>query len=201
MANYPAETPTTTHVEAHPHPALAPAASPRARWWTILCGVLLLAASGVALHDLLVLRDTVEGRLWLDPVFDGVANATYGSWVLPSALGCGILALVFFIATVLPRAHTHLGFAGDSSLHARPVDIARICTATARRVGGVFRASTVVTRKRIVVTVNTAAGENTEAEIVSAHVQEKVSDIAQMLASPPKVIVKIAPVSTGGDRG
>lgn len=186
--------------DPQPPSAPSPAASPRARWWTILIGVVFVAISGVALHDLLVLREIIEGRPWLDPVFEGLRDIAYGPWVLPSALGCGLFALILLIAAFLPRAHTHLSFAGDSSLYARPVDIARICTATAQRVGGVFRASTVVTRKKITITVNTAIGENSATDTVADEVKEHVLHVAHMLAPPPTVIVKIAPISTGGER-
>lgn len=49
-------------------PAPVPAASPRARWWTILLGLLLLAAGGVAVHDLLVVRGTIHTDQLLTPV-------------------------------------------------------------------------------------------------------------------------------------
>ena len=80
-------------------PAPVPAASPRARWWTILLGLVLLAAGGVAVHDLLVVRGTIHTDQLLIPVYDWIADVTYADWVLPAAIGCALVALILLVAT------------------------------------------------------------------------------------------------------
>lgn len=183
-----------------PAPAPAPAASPRARWWTILLGLVLLAAGGVAVHDLLVVRGTIHTRQLLSPVYDWIADVTYADWVLPAAIGFALVALILLVATLRPRARTHLSFGEDAALYARPVDVARMSTAAARQAGGVLRASTVATRKRITVTATTAAGDQAERNAVSAAVSEQVGHLAAMLDPEPAVIVKIVASTPGGDR-
>lgn len=183
----------------HRVPAPAPAASPRARWWAIFLGLVFLAAGGVTVHDLLVVRGTLHAEQWLTPVYDWIADVRYAGWVLPSAIGCAVVALGLLIATVRPRARTHLSFGHDAALFARPVDIARLSTAAARRTGGVLRASTVATRKRITVTVTTAAGDTAEREAVSSGVTEQVSRLAGMLDPVPSVIVRLVSTTPGGD--
>ncbi|MDN6813351.1 MAG: DUF6286 domain-containing protein [Corynebacterium variabile] len=180
-------------------PAPVPAASPRARWWTILLGLLLLAAGGVAVHDLLVVRGTIHTDQLLTPVYDWIADVTY-DWVLPAAIGCALVALILLVATLRPRARTHLSFGEDAALYARPVDVARMSTAAARQAGGVLRASTVATRKRITVTATTAAGDQAERNAVSAAVSEQVGHLAAMLDPEPAVVVKIVASTPGGDR-
>lgn len=180
--------------------APVPAASPRARWWTILLGLVLLAAGGVAVHDLLVLRGTLHSAQWLEPVYDWIAGVRYAGWVLPAAIGCALVALVLFVAAVRPRTRTHLSFAGDAALFARPVDVARMSTAAAERSGGVLRASTVATRKKITVTVVSAAGDDAEKDAVRSSVTAEVHRLAGMLDPEPKVTVRITAPTPGGDR-
>jgi hypothetical protein len=180
-------------------PAPVPAASPRARWWTILLGLVLLAAGGVALHDLLVVQESISTDQLLAPVYDWIGEVRYAGWVLPSAIGCALVALVLLVATLRPRARTHLSFGEDAALYARPVDVARMSTAAARQAGGVLRASTVATRKRITVTVTTAAGDQDERDAVSAGVSDQVGHLAAMLDPEPAVVVKVVASTPGGE--
>lgn len=188
--------PTTTRSE---HRAPVPAASPRARWWTILLGVFLLAAGGVALHDLLVDRGTVSADGWLTPVFDWIGEVRYAAWVLPASIGCALIALILLLAVLRPRTKTHTAFGGDSELYARPVDIARMSTAAAQRCGGVLRASTVATRKKITVTVSTAAGNDNERAAVSSGVRQEVGRLASLLSPEPSVTVRTVAAAPGGE--
>lgn len=180
--------------------APVPAASPRARWWTILLGLVLLAAGGVAVHDLLVLRGTVGNGQWLEPLYDWIAQVRYADWVLPAAIVCALVALLLLVTALRPRTRTHLAFAGDSGLFARPVDIARMSTAAAERAGGVLRASTVVTRKKITVTVTSAAGDDVERDAVRAAVTGAVHRLAGLLDPEPTVTVKVTSPTSGGER-
>jgi len=180
--------------------APAPAASPRARWWTILLGILLIAAGGVAVHDLLVDRGTLSADYWLRPVFNWVAEVHYSDWVMVAAIGSALLAIILFFAAVRPRTRTHTSFGGDSELYARPVDIARMGTAAAQRCGGVLRASTVATRKKIAVTVTTAASDSAEQTSVNSAVTDEVQRLAGLLHPVPTVTVKIVSPAPGGER-
>ncbi|AGP31616.1 Asp23/Gls24 family envelope stress response protein [Corynebacterium terpenotabidum] len=180
--------------------APAPAASPRARWWTILLGIVFLALGGVGIHDLLIVTGHITTDPLLPPVYDWFAEVQYAGWLLAVAIGCALVALILFIATVRPRVRTHLAFAGGSELYARPVDIARMSTAAARRSGGVLRASTVATRKKITVTVVTAAGEDAERTALAETVDAEVTRLASLLDPVPSVTVKVTTRTPGGDR-
>lgn len=181
-------------------PAPTPAASPRARWWTITLGLALLAAGGVAVHDLLVVRGTVQTDPWLTPVYDWIADLHYAAWVLPAAIACAVAALILFVAAVKPRTKTHLHFTEDTALFARPVDVARMSTASAKRIGGVIRASTIATRKKITVTVVTAAGDAGERQAVSDGVAAEVTKLASLLDPTPSVQVRTTTATRGGER-
>jgi hypothetical protein len=63
----------------------------------------------------------------------------------------------------------------------------------------VLRASTVATRKRITVTVTTAAGDQDERDAVSAGVSDQVGHLAAMLDPEPAVVVKVVASTPGGE--
>lgn len=190
--------PTPEHPTLTPAPA--PAASPRARWWTILLGVVLLGLGAVAVHDLVVVRGSLHADPWLSPAYEWLANVHYAGWVLPAAIGSLILALVLFLATVRPRTRTHLTFVTSDAIYARPVDVARLGTAAAQRIGGVSRASTVATRKRITVTAVSSAGDAAERAAVTAEVRNIVEPLAALLDPAPRLVVRVISSHNGGDR-
>ncbi|AWT25387.1 hypothetical protein Csp1_05730 [Corynebacterium provencense] len=181
-------------------PAPRPAASPRARWLTMLLGLLLVAAGAAAVHDLLVVRGSLSDSQWLTPAYTWIADLHYAPWILPASVVSAVLALLLLVAAFRPRTRTHLSFAGDSALHARPVDIARLSTAAAERARGVLRASTVATRKKITVTVTSAARDTADRDAVTTAVTREVGNVASLLDPTPTVTVKITSPTTGGDK-
>lgn len=171
-----------------------PKAAPRARWWTVLLGLVLLAATAVIVRDILVLNGSVSGRQLLPPVFEWFATVHSESWMLWAGIGCSVAALFFLIVSVRPRRRTHIAFGGGSQLYARPVDVARFSTAAARRVPGVLSARTVMTRRKILVKV--VAGVPESAETVRSQVTAHVSELADLLEPAPGTGVTVTP---GGD--
>lgn len=172
-----------------------PKASPTARGWTVLAGAAFLGVTGVIVRDILVLNGTLSGDQLLPPVFDWFATVQSESWMLWAGVGCALVALFFLAVTVRPRRRTHLRFGGDSELYARPVDVARLSTATARTVPGVLSAHTVTTRRRISVKVVTAVTPDA-AGTVRERVTALVSDLASLLDPVPDVEVT---VTRGGE--
>ncbi|WP_185737068.1 DUF6286 domain-containing protein [Corynebacterium bovis] len=175
-------------VEAAPEPK----ASPAARWLVMFIGLLFLCLCGVAVHDILVMQDVVSGGQWLEPVFTWLGDLTFQSWMFPVAIVCAVLALLVLWLVLKPRARTHIGVGDNTAAWMRPVDVARMSTAAARRVHGVLRAHSVATRKKVTVTA-VAAVDNGEVE---RRITEAVTARTLLLASPPTVTVRI---TTGGE--
>ena len=177
-----------------PH-APQPTASPLARGWTIVLGIVLLGLTAVIVRDVLILNGSVSGSQLLPPVFDWFATVQSESWMLWAGIGCALVAVFFLLVTVRPRRRTHMAFGDGSELYARPVDVARLSTATARRVPGVLSAHTVTTRKKISVKVVTAVTPES-AETIRARVSTHVSELSALLVPAPSVQVT---VTSGGE--
>lgn len=172
-----------------------PKAAPHARGWTVLLGLVLLGVTAVIVRDILIVTDTVGGTQLLPPVFDWFATVQQETWMLWAGIGCAVVALIFLIVTLRPRSRTHLAFDDDTALFARPVDVARLSTAAARRVPGVLTARSVATRKKISVTVETAVTPDSAGAIRDT-VAAQVNELAGHLTSTPTVDVS---VSAGGE--
>jgi hypothetical protein len=172
-----------------------PKASPRARAWTVVVGLVLLSTAGVAVRDVLLLNGTLTGDQLLPPVFEWFATVHNEPWMLWAGIGCALVALFFLAVTVRPRRRTHMSFGRGSELYARPVDIARLSTAAARRIPGVLSARTVTTRKKIAVTVVTAVTPES-ADTIRERVTTQVSELSSLLDPSPGVEVT---VTRGGE--
>jgi hypothetical protein len=182
----------TADPDAH---APEPKASPRARAWTVVVGLVFLAVAGVTVRDILLLNGTLSGEQLLAPVFDWFATVHVGPWTLWAGVGCALVALFFLAVTVRPRRRTHMSFGRGSELYARPVDVARLSTAAARRIPGVLSARTVTTRKKIAVTVVTAVTPES-ADTIRDRVTTQVSELSALLDPSPGVEVT---VTRGGE--
>ncbi|MGO1949405.1 MAG: hypothetical protein ACTH1D_07205 [Mycobacteriaceae bacterium] len=167
-----------------------PKASPAARFWTVLLGLVFLVVCGTVVRDILVINGSVTGEQVLPGLFDWLADLRAESWMLWAGIGCAVVALLFLAVTLRPRRRTHIAFGGDSRLYGRPVDIARLSTAAARRIPGVLDARTVATRRKIHVTAVTAVTPDAAGEIrdrTTAH----VSELAELLDPSPAVTVTV----------
>ncbi|AHW64820.1 Putative membrane protein [Corynebacterium glyciniphilum AJ 3170] len=187
----------TTSVDPGDEPrAPQPKASPLARGWTIVLGLVLLGVTAVIIRDVLILNDSVSGRQLLPPVFAWFATVQNESWMLWAGIGCALVAAFFLLVSVRPRRRTHMAFGDGSELYARPVDVARLSTATARRVPGVLSAHTVATRKKISVKVVTAVTPEST-ETIRARVSTHVSELSALLDPAPNVQVTVTPGGEG----
>jgi hypothetical protein len=181
-----------------------PANSPVARWWTLLLGLVFIAGGAAVVREILVVKGSIDGDEWFRPAFSWLADLSYRDWMLPAAIGCAVVALIFLLVTVKPRARTHMALTGTGQdaprVFARPVDIARLTTATTEQVPGVLRATTVTTRKKITVTVVTAAAPDEHAQLTD-RVTVAATGIADLVDPSPTVAVKLVhgdPATTGG---
>lgn len=129
-----------------------PADSPRARWATILLALVMLALAVLAGYEFWIFySDPTGASSWLRRAFSWLENPD------PVYLGIGgaIIALlgVWLVLTAFKRRQRrYRTVRSDASIWVRPVDIARYTTATAKRMAGVSGASTLVKRKKVVVT-------------------------------------------------
>lgn len=172
-----------------------PKASPLARGWTVVTGLVLVALAGITVRDILIVNDTVSGQQLLPPVFDWFATVHEEAWMLWAGIGFALVALFFLAVTVRPRRRTHMAFHRGSALYARPVDIARLSTAAALRTPGVLSGRTVATPKKISVTVVTAVTADST-ETIRDRVSRQVSELATLLDPSPEIRIS---VTTGDD--
>ena len=130
-----------------------PAHAPRARWMTIIVGVLLLVIAAVAARALYVHYTRPAGwEPWLNELLD-VFRAPDPLWVLVGGVFAILLGIGGLIAAVLPRNKPYRQLSGTgSSIWVRRVDVARYSTATAKRFPGVVSASTLAKKKSVIVT-------------------------------------------------
>ncbi|WP_420099282.1 DUF6286 domain-containing protein [Corynebacterium sp.] len=188
-------TPSTEPNTGNTAHAPEPKASPLARGWTVVLGLTLLAGTVVIVRDLLIVNGSVTGTELLPPVFDWLAGVHSEPWMLWAGIGCALVALFFLAVSVRPRRRTHMSFGDGAELYARPVDVARLSTATARRVPGVLSAHTVTTRKKIAVRVVTAVTPEST-DTIRSRVSTHVSELAELLDPAPRVDVT---VTRGGE--
>lgn len=135
-----------------------PKASPAARWFSVVVGILLVALGVVAARELILrLAHGVDWQSWLDPVLEAAALNELPEWLLWAAIVSAILGLILLYFAIRPRSKTHRRLESRTSLWARPVDIARLTTATAKRTPGVQRASSKVNNKSIRLDVQTTS--------------------------------------------
>ncbi|MDO5032361.1 DUF6286 domain-containing protein [Corynebacterium sp.] len=118
-----------------------PKASPPARGWTVVLGVAFLALAAVTGHEAWVVAANEGGTPWLQPLIDLMARGELETWMLYVAGAVVLLGLILLWAALAPRKNTHVRVSSDTaSIWTRAVDIARLSSATTRRVPGVVAA-------------------------------------------------------------
>ena len=176
-------------------PAPAPVASPTARGWTLILGLVLLVACGLVVRDILLVTEVIEGKQWLPPACDWLATVTYESWMLWAGIACALLALILLVSTVRPRTRTHIAVGEEENVFGRPVDFARMSTAAARQTPGVVDAQSVVTRKKIKVTVQAAVAPDA-VDGIRDQVTDRINEMATHLTPTPDVTVTVTQADT-----
>ncbi|HIW96468.1 MAG TPA: hypothetical protein H9867_08340 [Candidatus Corynebacterium gallistercoris] len=150
-----------------------PVASPKARWFAVFIGLLLIAGCVIAARDLLIRHDHVTGEEFIAPALNWLDGLDITGFAIPVAVVAGIIALLLLILVVAPRRRTHVAV---SPMWLRPVDMARVATATARSVQGVINAHSVSTRKKITVTAVPALDEaHTDLEALKADIEQALT--------------------------
>ena len=165
-----------------------PKASPAARSWAVILGLLLIAAGIVGVRETWLVGSGSDAQSWVQPVLNLIATEQLQTWMIWAGVASIIVGLIFLFATLKTRRTTHLQLASDTaSMWMRPVDIARLSSATARRVPGVASAQTSADKKTAKVTVN---GDTDDAEL-QARVETAVKQCLAHLKNPPQVTVAV----------
>ncbi|MBI8999505.1 DUF6286 domain-containing protein [Corynebacterium sp. CCM 9185] len=164
-----------------------PAASPVARYLAILLGLLLLAAAGVAGRDLYIRYADVEWQPWVSTATNWISALSYRNWMLPAGIAALIIGLLLLWASVRPRTKTHREINSEVAVWMRPVDIARMCTASAQRVPGVMGAHTVARKRSIDVTVI----GNPQDQKLRDELQQSLRPLADLVAGAPALNVQV----------
>ena len=164
-----------------------PAASPAARYLAVLIGLLLVAAAVVAGRDLYIRYTDVEWQPWVSAATGWIGDLTYRAWMLPAGIAALIIGLLLIWAAIRPRTKTHRELTSEVAVWMRPVDVARMCTASAQRVPGVMGAHTVARKRSIDVTVI----GNTADQRLREELQQSLQPLASLVAGSPRLNVQV----------
>ncbi|WP_448851608.1 DUF6286 domain-containing protein [Corynebacterium sp. 335C] len=169
--------------------ARRPQAAPAARGVVYLVSLLLLALAGVAIWDILVRTDLVQGPELIASALDWATATDWNPWLIAVGAAAVMLGLLLLVAALKPRRTTHLRANAEASAWLRPVDVARLVSRAARKVPGVISVGTSATRKRITLTVHGGGATAEELRDRIARAVEPV--VADALAEPPAVVVRV----------
>ncbi|MCK7637502.1 DUF6286 domain-containing protein [Corynebacterium pygosceleis] len=164
-----------------------PAASPVARYLAILLGLLLLAAAAVAGRDLYIRYTDVEWQPWVSTATEWIGGLSYRNWMLPAGIAALIVGLLLLWASIRPRTKTHRELTSPVAVWMRPVDVARMCTASAQQVPGVMAAHTVAKKRSIDVTVIGNPGD----ERLRDELHRSLQPLANLVAGSPALNVQV----------
>lgn len=166
----------------------APAASPVARYITILVGLIAIALGVISIREYWLFTDEGHGLSLLKSSLDWIAAPSNQTWMLPAGIACVMVGVLLLYIAVRPRTKTHRRLDGDVNIYVRPVDIARMCTAHAEKTPGVLKAHTIATSRTVTVTLT---GDTSDATLVP-RVESVLSPLVAALAQQPQLKVKQA---------
>ncbi len=168
-----------------------PKASPAVRVWAVLLGLALIALAAVAGREVWRLVAAPEATSWTQPFIDLMATDGLRTWMPWAGAAAIVVGLVFLGIAAKPRRRTHQRLSTSAgSAWVRHVDIARRCSAVARRVPGVAAARTQSSSSGIAIIVN---GDVNDSEL-SQRVIQAVTAEMDALETPTKVTVTVEPV-------
>ncbi|WKD59852.1 DUF6286 domain-containing protein [Corynebacterium caspium] len=153
---------------------LAPTRSPAVRFWAILLGLALIGLAIIAGREIILRGDPNLGwPSWVDPIAAELAANSYQPWMTTAAIIAVIIGIILLIVAALPGTSRYIQLTSpntDTSIWARPIDLARSITANAKLVPGVQAATTTVRKNRIKLTVKA------EATADSAKVEQRLAE-------------------------
>jgi hypothetical protein len=150
-----------------------------------LMAVLLTAIGVVLLHDAIARIDTRPGRTWIAAANDGLDGLTAEWWMIPLGLAVALIGVWLIVTALRPRSRKTLAVTSQTGVFLRTGDIARLASAAADDVDGVLAASSVASRHRVIVTVES------DRDQVADLVREAVAQRLSALQTPPAVKVQV----------
>lgn len=167
-------------------------ARPAARVATILIGLLLLCMGFVAGREQWwVHRDNNDAQPWVKPALEFIGRAEYQDWLMPAGFAVAFLGLIYVIIAIRNRKLTHVALQNTANEElkwfARPLDIARLCTAAAQEVPGVDKALTSVNSKAKKITVTVYPTVEGQGPSLEEDVRQAITPVVTRLAKQPKV--------------
>lgn len=170
-----------------------PKGAPLVRWWALLLSLALFALAAVFGREAWRVSTHATVDSWTQPFIDVMSAEAQGSaavapWMLWGGAAGIVVGLLMLYAALRPRRHTHVELAsGTVSGWTRQVDIARRCSATARKVPGVSAARTTAGKKGIHLIIN----GDIEDENLATRVREVVNEELASLAHPAPLSVTV----------
>ncbi len=127
----------------------------------------------VLLHDTIARTDTRPGRTWTAAMVDGLDRVTAEWWMIPAGVGIALVGVWLIITALRPRSRKTLAVTSQTGVFLHTRDIARLASAAADDVDGVLAASTVASRRKIAVTVE--SDRDGVADVVRDTVRQRLS--------------------------
>lgn len=140
-----------------------PAANPQVRLWAIVTGLAMLAVTFVAVRELIIVWNlgSLSWSPWISQLPEYLTSRS-PEWIGIAGVIAVFVGVIFVVSVVLPRKKRYLRMsASESSVWARPVDLARFSTAAAKRIPGVLAASSLGRKGRVTVTAAVNTPDNT----------------------------------------
>ncbi|MCH6197777.1 DUF6286 domain-containing protein [Corynebacterium mastitidis] len=155
-----------------------PKASPAARWVSILLGLGLIGLAVVAGRELwLHYTEESDTQSWVLPLIDNLAQGSFQQWMIPASIVAALVGLALVLVALKPRSRGYLPLESEVSLWARPVDIARYTTATAKRVPGITAASTRARKGSVRLHATATSGDSTVEQRVHESVHQNLDPL------------------------
>lgn len=156
---------------------LRPAHAPRVRYVGLLVGVALVALAVVGVRDVAVRYLSPAGReSWIVAAL-AQARDMPEPWLFWGGIVFFLIGLWLVAAAFVPRLKPYLGLSSTAAIWVRRVDLARHATATAKTLPGVMSASTLVTRKKIVVTATSSTLDEPARKRLHGELQEALGPL------------------------
>lgn len=152
-----------------------PKASPIARTLAVILGVLLLALAGVVTREIFVVLPNQDQQSWITPITEFFGQDELPEWIVWAGVGAIAVGVLLLIVAFKPRERTHRAIKSDAPVWMRPVDIARISSATAQQLPGARSAHSKLAGKKLKVVVEGDANDSSLAERVEQALTTKLS--------------------------
>lgn len=164
-----------------------PKASPIARALSVLLGLLLLALAGVLIREIWFVFPNDDQQSWVTPITDFFGQDELPEWIVWVGVGSIIVGLLLLIVTFKPRPRTHRAVKSTAATWMRPVDIARISSATAQQLPGARSAHSKISKKKLQVVIEGDVNDSS----LPQRAEEAISRKLAFLQNPPAIDVSV----------